>query len=178
MCSGSEAGSYLRLIDFVCHSTLGLRVIKKKKIPHLRAAKSRCENRSTRRIEFVGACGAPSELFEGLTASPMLNNFPEVRPVEAGQLANVQQRFFFFFTLVTGPRRSLSLLTTFLWQPPRSSAPFLWQLSRCLATFPMFDTVPDVQRLPCGRRTPEIGRTSGSRPRCHLTNPYQGKRPL
>ena len=31
MCSGSEAGSYLRLIDFVYHSTLGLRVIKKKK---------------------------------------------------------------------------------------------------------------------------------------------------
>ena len=32
MCSGSEAGSSLRLIDFVYHSTLGLRVIKKKKI--------------------------------------------------------------------------------------------------------------------------------------------------
>jgi len=31
MCSGSEAGSYLRLKDFVYHSTLGLRVIKKKK---------------------------------------------------------------------------------------------------------------------------------------------------
>ena len=30
-CSDSEAGSYLRLIDFVYHSTLGLRVIKKKK---------------------------------------------------------------------------------------------------------------------------------------------------
>ena len=30
-CSASEAGSYLRLIDFVYHSTLGLRVIKKKK---------------------------------------------------------------------------------------------------------------------------------------------------
>jgi len=31
MCSGSEAGSYLRLIDFVLyHSTLSLRVIKKK----------------------------------------------------------------------------------------------------------------------------------------------------
>jgi len=29
MCSGSEAGSYLRLIDSVHHSTLGLRVIKK-----------------------------------------------------------------------------------------------------------------------------------------------------
>ena len=26
MCSGSEVGSYLRLIDFVYHSTLGLRV--------------------------------------------------------------------------------------------------------------------------------------------------------
>ena len=31
MYSGSEAGSYLRLVDFVYHSTLGLRVIKKKK---------------------------------------------------------------------------------------------------------------------------------------------------
>ena len=31
MCSGSEAGSYLRLIDFVYYSTLGLRVIKKQK---------------------------------------------------------------------------------------------------------------------------------------------------
>ena len=31
MCSGSEAGSYLRLIYLVCHSTLGLRVIKKKR---------------------------------------------------------------------------------------------------------------------------------------------------
>jgi len=30
-CSGSEEGSYLRLIDFGYHSTLGLRVIKKKK---------------------------------------------------------------------------------------------------------------------------------------------------
>ena len=30
MCSGSEAGSYLRLIDLVHHSTLGLRVINKK----------------------------------------------------------------------------------------------------------------------------------------------------
>ena len=32
MCSGSEAGSYLRFIDFVDHSTLGLSVIKKKKV--------------------------------------------------------------------------------------------------------------------------------------------------
>jgi len=31
LCSGSETGSYLRLIDLVYHSTLGLRSIKKKK---------------------------------------------------------------------------------------------------------------------------------------------------
>jgi len=31
MCSGSEAGSCLRLIDLVYHSTLGLTEIKKKK---------------------------------------------------------------------------------------------------------------------------------------------------
>jgi len=31
MCSGSEAGSYLRLIDFVYDSTLGLGAIKKTK---------------------------------------------------------------------------------------------------------------------------------------------------
>jgi len=31
MCCGSEAGSYLRLIDFVYHSTLGLGVIKKRR---------------------------------------------------------------------------------------------------------------------------------------------------
>ena len=35
MCSGSEAGSYFRLIDFVYHSTLGLIVIKKNKKKHL-----------------------------------------------------------------------------------------------------------------------------------------------
>ena len=32
MCSGSEAGSYLKLIDSVHHSTPGLRVIKKEKV--------------------------------------------------------------------------------------------------------------------------------------------------
>ena len=31
MCSGSETGSYLRIIDSVYHSTLGLREIKEKK---------------------------------------------------------------------------------------------------------------------------------------------------
>jgi len=32
MCSGSEAGSYLRLIDFCITPTLGLRVIKNNKL--------------------------------------------------------------------------------------------------------------------------------------------------
>jgi len=32
MCSGFEAGSYLKLIDCVYHSTLGLREIKKKSV--------------------------------------------------------------------------------------------------------------------------------------------------
>ena len=31
MCSSSEAGSYLRCMRFVYHSTLGLRVIKKRR---------------------------------------------------------------------------------------------------------------------------------------------------
>ena len=33
MCSGSEAGLYLRLTDFAYHPTLSWRVIKKKKKP-------------------------------------------------------------------------------------------------------------------------------------------------
>jgi len=36
MCSGSEAVSYLRRIDFVYHSTLGLRVIKREEETGLR----------------------------------------------------------------------------------------------------------------------------------------------
>ena len=39
MCSGSEAGSYVRLIDFVYHSTLGLRVIKKRREDPIRCRK-------------------------------------------------------------------------------------------------------------------------------------------
>ena len=42
MCSGSEAGSYLRRIDFVYHSTLDLRVIKKKKYGERREDSSTC----------------------------------------------------------------------------------------------------------------------------------------
>jgi len=46
MCSGSEAGSYLRLIDFVYHSTLGLRVIKREKDRQLRSARQGMLSRS------------------------------------------------------------------------------------------------------------------------------------
>jgi len=43
MCSGSEAGSYLRLMDFVYHSTLGLRVIKNnKKVQRFGSSVSGC----------------------------------------------------------------------------------------------------------------------------------------
>jgi len=44
MCSGSEEGSYLRLTDFVYHSTLDLRVIKKKK--------RRCDQRPSTNLRF------------------------------------------------------------------------------------------------------------------------------
>jgi len=45
-CSGSEVGSYLRLIDCVYHSTLGLRVGKKKKKegPHENSRKLKQRN--------------------------------------------------------------------------------------------------------------------------------------
>jgi len=43
MCSSSEAGSYLRLIDFVYHSTLGLRAIKRRR----RMGTHRCLNSSS-----------------------------------------------------------------------------------------------------------------------------------
>ena len=45
MCSGSEAGSYLRFIDFVYHATLGVRVIQKEKT-NLPAAAASVEPRT------------------------------------------------------------------------------------------------------------------------------------
>jgi len=51
MCSGSEEGSHLRLVDFVCHSTLGLGVIKKKK----RLNRPRVPQGVPHRRPFVGA---------------------------------------------------------------------------------------------------------------------------
>jgi len=50
MCSGSEVGSYLRLIDFVHHSTVGLRVIAAASPPPAPSA--------ARRSPWVGGGGA------------------------------------------------------------------------------------------------------------------------
>ena len=47
MCSGSEAGSYLRLIDFVYHSTLGLRVITRERESLLGAPRQHFSNLKT-----------------------------------------------------------------------------------------------------------------------------------
>jgi len=61
MCSGSEAGSYAMLIDFVYHSTLGFRVIKKKgAITHLNRSSSpkRCPSAS---ITVAITCPSPRQ---------------------------------------------------------------------------------------------------------------------
>jgi len=67
MCSGSEAGSYSRSIDFVYHSTLGLRVIKKKKRCACRGRGGRETSLPTREAqtvrpaseEVLGSTGVP-----------------------------------------------------------------------------------------------------------------------
>ena len=56
MCSGSEAGSYLRLIDSVYHSTLGVRVIKKRK-RRRRADIASCAAMNPTRATWCRVCG-------------------------------------------------------------------------------------------------------------------------
>ena len=55
MCSGSEAGWYLRLIYFVYHATLGLGVMKKKRssVPGV-SARPEKESVTVEEIEFLG----------------------------------------------------------------------------------------------------------------------------
>jgi len=54
MCS-AEAGSYLRRIDFVYHSTLGLEVIKKKvSASRLRGGVGWAEENTERRLDYRG----------------------------------------------------------------------------------------------------------------------------
>jgi len=59
MCSGSEAGSHLRRMDFVYHSPLGLRVIKKKKESNRRLI---CVQRSGFRVVIVRTSSGPKAL--------------------------------------------------------------------------------------------------------------------
>ena len=56
MCIGSEAGSYSRLVDFVYLSTLGLRVIKKKKKAHRFGGEEEAE-RSAHQVPGVKSLG-------------------------------------------------------------------------------------------------------------------------
>ena len=56
MCSGPEADSYLRLIDFVYHSTLGLRVIKKKSRLTIVLKVNGVQDVTTKRIMEVWGC--------------------------------------------------------------------------------------------------------------------------
>ena len=59
MCSGSVAGSYVRLVDFMYHSTPRLSVMKKRRrypnhhipFPNLQTRKSKPENRKTRNLK-------------------------------------------------------------------------------------------------------------------------------
>ena len=66
MCSGSEAGSYVRLTDCVYHSTLGLRVIKKRRrssrfrggiVPGFSADRRSPRTESARSSTLHGGCG-------------------------------------------------------------------------------------------------------------------------
>ena len=61
MCGDSEAGSYFRLIDFVIHSTLGLRVREKKK-------------RRLRVQEATAGCVFPSLAKKGVSGMDMTRN--------------------------------------------------------------------------------------------------------
>jgi len=59
MCSSCEAGSYLRRVHFVYHSTLGLRVTKKKKkmLTPIARRKSVFEMTSRNGKQSAGTCG-------------------------------------------------------------------------------------------------------------------------
>ena len=71
MCSGSEAGSYLRLIDFVYHSTLGLRVIKKKK--RITASQMQYCAEKVCEINFYAHCSNIRDLFVFFKSENLLN---------------------------------------------------------------------------------------------------------
>ena len=69
MCSGSEAGSYLRLKDLLYHSTLGLRVIKKKKEPIV-------ENVGKHTVKMAPECPEREVFNESLKGTPAFDTLP------------------------------------------------------------------------------------------------------
>ena len=56
MCSGSEAGLFLRLVAFACHSTLGLRAKKKKKKSHAPLDEAETPLRGLQRLSCLDIC--------------------------------------------------------------------------------------------------------------------------
>ena len=96
MCSGSEAGSYLRLIDFVNHSTLGLRVIKKKKNMQVYTSDDLMVSAGSlqgylahRKVPQVGLCGVSITLFLSLSVSISLSLSPSHKKLPQEGLCGV-----------------------------------------------------------------------------------------
>jgi len=116
MCSGSEAGLYLRLIDFVYHSTLGVRVIKKKKRwCDLQGGLGTCE--------LVGREGQPESKAHRLLYHSTLGlrviqkkkrDSPRTRPWSEHVIPNHSQRLVY-----QGGTCDLSLYKALPWQKPR-----------------------------------------------------------
>ena len=94
---GSEAGSYLRLIDFVYHSSLGLRVLKKTKTATCRWAKAmhpilpREEPHALRSEEF-GSFNPPWRQPRG---KPKVN-LPQMLPLRGSSCMEVYSRDYRF----------------------------------------------------------------------------------
>ena len=91
MCSGSEAGSYLRLIDFAHHSILGLREIKKKN-PEIRAATRQVLNeRGFAALQGSTAWATNYRAFAPDTKAPGIVN-PEMGSTNPGAAKHHRQR--------------------------------------------------------------------------------------
>ena len=88
MCCGSEAGSYLRLTHFVYHSTLGLRVIdkKKKEVLNGKAGQVFDADLSGRHHEGTSAAGAPLNISQvvSLSVKPPLISVKSSHPPPFG----------------------------------------------------------------------------------------------
>jgi len=80
MCSGSEADSYLRLIDFMYHSTLGLRVIEKKKKFNLGPVNSFLSQIGSGRADADWSGFEPDQLRQSCPSALLLLFFITLKP--------------------------------------------------------------------------------------------------